>query len=112
MHRAGTKFERFNAWLAIRVTGAVGTMWCAYLFALLACISLPEAIHGGVSTLIAWIAQTFLQLVLLSVILVGQDVSSKASDALAKDTNEDVDLILHELDQIQEHLQSLDESLN
>ena len=63
-----TREERsgFNGWLAVKITGIVGTMWCAYAFTLLALVSLPDAIKGGRGPLIAWIAQTFLQLVLLS----------------------------------------------
>ena len=69
----------FNGRLAIIITSAVGTMWCAYVFAIIALISLPQAIQGGVATLVAWVAQTFLQLVLLSVIMVGQKVAAAAS---------------------------------
>ena len=72
--------NRFNDWLAVKITNIVGTMWCAYAFAALALISLPAAIRGGTATLIAWIAQTFLQLVLLSIIMVGQKVASEKSD--------------------------------
>ena len=53
-------------------------MWCAYAFALFDLISLPEAIRGGLATLVSWVAQTFLQLVLLSVIMVGQNVQAAA----------------------------------
>ena len=56
---------RFNAFLAVKITDGVGTMWCAYAFAAIAFVSLPEAIKGGKAPLVAWIAQTFLQLVLL-----------------------------------------------
>jgi hypothetical protein len=77
--RAGA-VQRFNAFLAVKITGGVGTMWCAYLFALLAFIGLPAAIKGGTPTVISWIAQTFLQLVLLSIIIVGQKVAAEASD--------------------------------
>ena len=52
---------RLNAWLAVRITDGVGTMWCAYLFALLACLSLPDALHAGLAATISWIAQTFLR---------------------------------------------------
>jgi len=69
---------RFNNWLAIKITNLVGTMWCAYAFAGLALISLPDAIRAGRPALIAWIAQTFLQLVLLSIIMVGQNIASKS----------------------------------
>ena len=44
-------------------------MWCAYVFAAIALISLPNAIDAGRAALISWIAQTFLQLVLLSIII-------------------------------------------
>jgi hypothetical protein len=69
----------FNSRLAQKITAAVSTMWCAYLFALLALISLPAAIRtGDLVVIIAWIAQTFLQLVLLSIIMVGQSASASA----------------------------------
>jgi hypothetical protein len=46
-------------------------MWCAYIFAAIALISLPAAIKTGESiVIITWVAQTFLQLVLLSIIMV------------------------------------------
>jgi hypothetical protein len=67
---------RFDSWLAVKITGLVSTMNCAYLFALLAIVSLPAAIAGGVATTIQWTAQTFLQLVLLSVIMVGQKIQA------------------------------------
>jgi hypothetical protein len=105
-------FQRFNSRLAVRITAAVGTMWCAYLFAILACFNLPEAIRGGTSTLIPWIAQTFLQLVLLSIIIVGQKVDSAASDKRALDTYNDAEAVLHEAMQIQEHLSAQDRVLN
>lgn len=66
----------FNEWLALKITDLVSTMWCAYAFGLLALISLPQAISGGTATLVAWVAQTFLQLVLLSIIMVGQKVQT------------------------------------
>ena len=93
----------FNGRFAMIITNAVGTMWCAYLFALLALISLPEAFHSGTAALIAWIAQTFLQLVLLSVIMVGQKVAAKASDKQALQTYKDAEAIL----QIQDELHRL-----
>ena len=64
----------FNGRLAVLITKGVGSMWCAYAFAALALISLPDAIHQGTVAVVSWISQTFLQLVLLSVIMVGQQV--------------------------------------
>ena len=80
---------RFNTFLAVHITKAVGSMWCAYAFAGLAFISLPSAIRSGDPViLVSWISQTFLQLVLLSVIMVGQNVLAAASDARAEADHE------------------------
>ena len=76
----------------------IGTMACAYVFALLALISLPDAIKAGRPAIISWIAQTFLQLVLLSIIMVGQTVQSAASDARAEKEFVDTETILDRLD--------------
>ena len=89
-----------NGRIALMITNAVGTMWCAYIFAGIALISLPSAIAGGVSTLIAWIAQTFLQLVLLSVIMVGQKVAAAASDKQALQTYQDAEALLKIQDEV------------
>jgi uncharacterized membrane protein len=86
--------NRFNEWLAVRITRIVGTMWCAYAFAGLALISLPAAIRGGTATLISWIAQTFLQLVLLSIIMVGQNIAAKKSDRQLEQTYRDSEELL------------------
>lgn len=67
--------KKFNDWLAVKITNGVGTMWCAYLFTALTLISLPSAIASrNVLTIVSWIAQTFLQLVLLAVIQTGQNI--------------------------------------
>jgi hypothetical protein len=48
---------------------------------------------------VAWIAQTFLQLVLLSVIMVGQAVQSAAADARASKTYNDSEWIKNQVDE-------------
>lgn len=80
---------RINTRLAVVITRAVGSMWCAYLFGLLALISLPAAIssHSPI-IIVGWVAQTFLQLVLLPIIIVGQNVQAAASDARAESDHE------------------------
>ncbi len=90
----------FNGRLAMIITNAVSTMWCAYIFALLALISLPDAIQAGTAALVAWVAQTFLQLVLLSVIMVGQKVAAQASDKQAMQTYKDAEAILEIQDEL------------
>jgi len=105
-----SEVEGFNAKLAVLITSGVGTMACAYVFCLIAFASLPAIlIEAGVLTqsdvpksltkpglilIVAWIAQTFIQLVLLSIIMVGQDVQSKASDARAEKTFADTEILL------------------
>ncbi len=80
---------RFNTRVAVAITNTVGSMWCAYAFALLALVSLPAAIASGSAIIIVgWIAQTFLQLVLLPIIIVGQNVQAAASDARAESDHE------------------------
>ncbi len=108
----GGGLSRFNSWFAVKVTNGVGTMWCAYAFAILAFVSLPSAIksHSPV-VLVSWISQTFLQLVLLSVIIVGQNVLAAASDKRSEATYNDADAVLHEAVKIQEHLAAQDEVL-
>jgi len=84
----------FNGWLAVNITNVVGTMWCAYAFAVLAMISLPDAIKAGTAPLIAWIAQTFLQLVLLSIIMVGQKCLLRRRTKQALQTYKDAEALL------------------
>src|ERR1700730_8205117 len=95
--------------LAVKITKGVGTMWCAYAFAALAIVSLPSAIRSGDPVvLVSWISQTFLQLVLLSIIIVGQNVLAAAADKRAEATYEDADAVLHTALQIERHLEKQD----
>lgn len=90
--------DGINAKIAVFLTNLVGSMWCAYAFTILALFGLRPALRPGGEGLIAWIAQTFLQLVLLSVIMVGQNVQSEASDARSQHTYDDTVQILDRLD--------------
>jgi hypothetical protein len=114
IRQAVGRAEGFNAKLAVLITRGVGTMACAYLFCLIALLSLPAIlIEAGVLTrgdvphfltkaglilIVAWVAQTFIQLVLLSIIMVGQNVQSIASDARSEKTYDDAVTILDRLD--------------
>ena len=80
--------NNFNQKIATKITSFVSTMWCAYIFAAIALISLPAAIKtGDPIVIIAWVAQTFLQLVLLSIIMVGQDVSTRGMQQKIDETH-------------------------
>ena len=87
------KVEGFNAKLAVTLTSGIGTMACAYLFALLALVGLPAALKPHGMGFVPWFAQTFLQLVLLSVIMVGQNVQAACSDARAESDHETLDAV-------------------
>ncbi len=82
------KINEFNTDLAAKITSGVATMWCAYAFAAIALISLPAALKtGDLITIVAWVAQTFLQLVLLSIIMVGQNVASASVEKKITETH-------------------------
>jgi hypothetical protein len=101
--------RKFNSKLGLGITTSVGTMWAAYAFFLLSLVSLPGVIAShNIITLVGWIAQTFLQLVLLPIIIVGQNIQSAASDARSDATYKDATAILAEAKQIQSHLAAQD----
>lgn len=102
----------FNGRVGVRITTVVGTMWAAYLFTILALVSAPSAFASGDKIIIvAWVAQTFLQLVLLPIIIVGQNVQSAAADKRSQQTYSDAEAILAECLQLQAHLQAQDQVL-
>lgn len=108
-----TVLQRFNSRVGLGITLVVGTMWCAYLFTVLALVSAPAAFSSGMPLIIvAWIAQTFLQLVLLPIIIVGQNLQSKAADQRAIQTYQDAEAILHDAKEIQAHLDAQDKVLS
>lgn len=110
--RGKSGFARFNAKVGLLITLGVGTMVCAYIFGIVALISLPSAIKShNLTIIIAWISSNFLQLVLLPVIIVGQNIQAAASDKRAEDTYKDAEAVLHEAIEIQKHLASQDAAI-
>jgi hypothetical protein len=93
-----------NATIAVWLTKHVGTMWCAYLFALLAVAGFPGLLGESAMRLVSWVSQTFIQLTLLSVIMVGQAVLSKHSEMLSEQSYDDIE-------QIMTHLNAQDEKI-
>jgi DNA integrity scanning protein DisA with diadenylate cyclase activity len=99
----------FNRRLAERITAVVSSMWGAYIFGAIALISLPAAIEAGDSlTIVDWVAQTFLQLVLLSIIMVGQ---SRSSNELAEQIADTHAVVLKELELAKESREVADQEL-
>jgi hypothetical protein len=109
---AHSAYTRFNKRVAIATTRFVGSMTCAWLFCVIALLSLPAIltqafslhvfphwlVSVGLIALVAWIAQTFIQLVLLSVIMVGQNIQQVAGDTRAAKQFEDTEIVVDRLD--------------
>jgi hypothetical protein len=118
---------RFNARMGLGITTGVGTMWAAYVFACISLLALPYTlsqvapsvfsffpgwlVHLSLYTLVSWISAYFLQLVLLPIIIVGQNIQARASDRRAEDTYRDAEAVLHEATQIQAHLAAQDQAI-
>ena len=105
-------FVRFNARFGLRITLVVGTMWMAYVFTVIALFALPDAIRQGTYFIIVWLSSSFLQLVLLPIIIVGQNIQAKAADKRAEDTFKDAEAALKESEEIQKHLLAQDEAIS
>ena len=110
--RSNNVFVRFNARFGLRITLVVGTMWCAYAFTVLALFALPSAIKQGTYFIIVWLSSSFLQLVLLPIIIVGQNIQAAASDKRAEETYKDAEAVLRESEEIQKHLLAQDEVIS
>jgi hypothetical protein len=101
-----SRYQRLNKAVAVALTKYIGTMTCFWVFCLLALFSLPAVLSGfhvfhsvfpaviikaSIIALVAWVAQTFIQLVLLPALMVGQNLQNEAADARAAKTFEDVE---------------------
>jgi hypothetical protein len=111
-HPEGSAYARFNKRAAIFITEHVGTMTCAWLFCLIALASLPATLYAanvislkttltsaGFILVVSWLAQSFIQLVLLPAIMVGQNLQAAASDARAAKQFEDTEFIVKQVDE-------------
>ena len=108
MHESLTLLDH----LALITTSAVGTMYCALLFLGLSLVSLPGALatHDPV-VIVSWIAQTCLQLVLLAVILAGQNLGSRHAELRAEADFEVNQTAAADIKAILAHLDSQDAAI-
>jgi uncharacterized membrane protein len=101
----------FNTRLAVWLTEHVGTMWTAYTFALLAIVGLL-AILGllspVVALLVAWLSQTFIQLVLLPIIMVGQNVLGRKAELQADEEYKTTMKSYSDIEAVLKHLNEQD----
>jgi len=113
-HKAERADAGFNERLAVSLTRAVGTMTCAYLFACLALLGFPALavwLGPSVAIYVTWISQCFIQLVMLSVIMVGQRVQSRGQEIQADEAYNIALKNAHDIAQIAEHLAAQDKEL-
>ena len=101
--------------IALRITGAVGTMWAAYAFVALALLALPNVLGlawlpARTLLIVGWVSQTLIQLVMLAVLQLGQNILGAAADRRAEMTYLDAEAILHEVREIHHHLDDQDAS--
>ncbi len=109
----GSNKLTLNQRFGLAITKSVGTMWAAYAFFALSLVSLPAALMTGDTVIIvAWVAQTFLQLVLLPIIIVGQNLQAAKTEARAIATYDDATALLAEAKEIQAHLADQDKALS
>jgi hypothetical protein len=108
---SGNPVTRFNTRAAVIITRAVGSMWAAYAFCVLAFYGLPAGLHGGAAGFVQWASSQFIQLVLLPIILVGSAVLAEASDRMAKRQFDDVEALLHGQSEQARHLAAQDEKI-
>jgi hypothetical protein len=101
-----------NARFGLKITMVVGTMWCAYAFTVIALFALPSAIKQGTYFVVVWLSSSFLQLVLLPIIIVGQNIQATAADKRSEDTYKDAEAVLKEAEEIQKHLLAQDQAIS
>lgn len=106
----------FNGRLGAQITRRVGSMWVVYFTATFVIIWMALAQAGPLSFdrypfAFLLLMGNVVQLLLVFVILVGQQVIGATSDRRAVQTFQDAEAILHEVEQIRSHLEEQDRIL-
>jgi uncharacterized membrane protein len=111
--RVRDQYVGFNGRVAAALTEAVGTMWAFYAAAVFQFGWIGLALAGVIRfdpfpfAFLLFIS-SLLQLILMFVIMVGQDVLGRAGDQRSEQTFRDAEAILHECRQLQHHLTAQD----
>jgi hypothetical protein len=108
--KAEQALNGFNMQIAVAITKGLGTMVCAYIFAILAIIGFP-GFNATPTQYVQWLSQTFIQLVALSVLAVGQQVLSKQGELMAEEQYHTTMNSYHDIEQIMLHLCAQDAEL-
>jgi len=113
-HKEEQEASGVNTRIAVGLTKSVGTMWTAYSFAVLALVGLL-AILGWlppiVALLVVWASQTFIQLVMLPILSVGQNVLGRHAELLADEQFNTTMNSYHAIGEIMQHLSAQDAEL-
>ena len=111
LHKLEIQAGGFNTRLAVGITKAVGTMWMAYLFTLLAFVGLFGLLgwlNPFTFLLATWVSQQFLQLVFLPILAVGQQVLGRHSELQADEAFQTTQKTYHDIEEIMKHLDAQD----
>lgn len=113
-HRQEQCEAGINQRIAVMLTKCVGSMECAYIFtgiAIIGLLGLLNLLNPIVYLLMQWLSQQFLQLVLLSVIMVGQSVLGRKQAMQADEQFNFTEKSYHDIEQIMTHLSKQDDEL-
>ncbi len=114
VHAAEIAAAGFNTHLAVWLTEHVGSMWTAYGFAVIAIIGLFGILglfSPLVILLVAWVSQTFIQLVLLPIIMVGQNVLGRKAELQADEAYATTMKTYADIEAVMKHLDNQDEKI-
>lgn len=102
--------QGINDRIAIALTNSVASMWCAYAFAVLAILGFP-GLSASPTQYVQWVSQTFIQLVMLSVIMVGQKVLGRHQEIQSEEQFNTTKKTFEDILQIMKHLEAQDQEL-
>jgi uncharacterized membrane protein len=102
--------QSFNDRIAVAITRALGSMWAAYLFMILALIGFP-GLNATPFQYVQWVSQTFIQLVALSIIQLGTQILGRKAELQAEEQYNTTVKSFHDIEQIMQHLDAQDKEL-
>lgn len=111
VHKERHQAAGLNTRIAVLLTKAVGTMWTAYLFTILAIVGLfglLGLLNPFTFLLATWLSQQFIQLVFLPILSVGQSVLGKHAETMAEEQFNTTQRSFHDIEQIMAHLDAQD----
>ena len=108
---AEQEMSGFNQKIAVGLTKGVGSMTCAYIFFVLAIIGFPGLLGASASMYVQWISQTCIQLVMLSIIMVGQSVLGRHQELQSDEQFATTQHSFADIEQIMDHLDKQDDAI-